>query len=61
MPLRFVEENNEELLMADTLDYLENKTEIQLKNIFDRMGAASDTKTDGDETAVKDGDETSPL
>jgi hypothetical protein len=30
-------------------------TEIQLKNIIDRMGADPDTKTDGDETTVKDG------
>jgi hypothetical protein len=29
-------------------------TEIQLKNIVDRMGADPDTKTDGDETTVKD-------
>jgi hypothetical protein len=30
-------------------------TEIQLKNIVDRMGADPDTKTDGDETTIKDG------
>ncbi len=30
-------------------------TEIQLKSIVDRMGADPDTKTDGDETTVKDG------
>jgi hypothetical protein len=30
-------------------------TEIQLKNIVDRMGANPDTKTDGDETTIKDG------
>ena len=29
--------------------------EIQLKNIVDRMGANPDTKTDGDETIIKDG------
>lgn len=30
-------------------------TEIQLKNIVDRMGTDPDTKTDGDETTIKDG------
>ena len=30
-------------------------TEIQLKNIVDRMGADPDTKTDGDETTIKNG------
>ncbi len=30
-------------------------TEIQLKNIVDRMGADPDTKKDGDETTNKDG------
>ena len=78
-PLKFLNGNKEELLLADTLDYFENMkencpvnlyqesilyekltssllmTEIQLKNIVDRMGADPDTKTDGDETTVKDG------
>ncbi len=78
-PLRFVNGNKEELLLADTLDYFENMkencpvnlyqesilyekltssllmTEIQLKNIVDRMGADPDTKTDGDETTVNQG------
>ena len=30
-------------------------TEIQLKNIVYRMDADPDTKTDGDETTIKDG------
>jgi hypothetical protein len=30
-------------------------TEIQLKNIVDRMGSDPDTKTDGDETTIKNG------
>jgi len=79
MPLKFLEECGEGLLLEDTLDYCNNMkgncpiglyqesilyekltgallmTEIQLKNIVDRMGSDPDTKTDGDETTIKDG------
>ncbi len=81
MPLRFLEESGDGLLLEDTPNYFDNMkgncpinlyqesilyerltisallmTEIQLKNIVDRMGFDLDTKTDGDETTIKDGD-----
>jgi len=83
MPLKFLEECGEGLLLEDTLDYCNNMkgncpiglyqesilyekltgallmTEIQLKNIVDRMGSDPDTKTDGDETTIKDGNKIS--
>jgi hypothetical protein len=45
----------EEAILYEDLTSALLMTEIQLKNIVDRMGADPDTKTDGDETTVKDG------
>ncbi len=45
----------EEAILYENLTSALLMTEIQLKNIVDRMGADPDTKTDGDETTVKDG------
>ncbi len=45
----------EEAILYEDLTSALLMTEIQLKNIVDRMGANPDTKTDGDETTVKDG------
>ncbi len=45
----------EESILYEKLIRIIFMTEIQLKNIVDRMGANPDTKTDGDETTIKDG------
>ena len=41
--------------LYDKLDNIVLMTEIQLKNIVDRMGKESTTGTDGDEFTIKDG------
>ncbi len=41
--------------LYDKLDNIVLMTEIQLKNIVDRLGKESTTGTDGDEFTIKDG------